>query len=88
MFTKTIKKIKIKIQEKIYILYHFFLDIQHKVAYINIRKGSFRHSILGEESVTIRDIAPKVSGYILERIGVFSLRLLSFHRLRSALLDS
>lgn len=75
-------------QEKIHILYHFFLDIQHKVAYIYIGKGSFRHSTLGEESVTMREVVPKVSKYILERISVFSLRLLSFHRLRTALLDS
>ena len=51
-------------------------------------KASFRYSILGEESVTMRAVVPKVSEYILERIGVFSLRLLSFHRLKTALLDS
>ena len=75
-------------QEKIHILYHFFLDIQDKVAYTIIWKESFRHSALGEESVTMREVVPKVSEYTLERIGVFSLRLLSFHRLRTALLDS
>lgn len=74
--------------EKIYILYHFFLDIQHKVAYIIIGKASFRHSTLGEEGVTMREVVPKVSEHILERISVFSLRLLSFHRLTTALLDS
>ncbi len=41
-------------QEKIYILYLFFLDIQHKVDYLSIEKMSFRHSTLGEESVTMR----------------------------------
>ncbi len=75
-------------QEKIYILYHFFLDIQHEVDYIIKRKVPFRHSTLGEESVTMREVVPKVSEYILERISVFSLRLLSFHRLKTALLDS
>ncbi len=75
-------------QEKIYILYHFFLDIQDKVAYTIDRKVVFRHSTLGEESFTMREVVPKVSEYILERISVFSLRLLSFHRLKTALLDS
>jgi hypothetical protein len=75
-------------QEKIYILYHFFLDIQDKVDYIIVGKASFRHSTFDEESVTMREVVPKVSKYILERISVFSLRLLSFHRLRTALLDS
>ena len=58
------------------------------LAYTIIVKASFRHSILDEESVTMREVVPKVSEYILERIGVFSLRLLSFHRLKTALLDS
>jgi hypothetical protein len=75
-------------QEKIYILYHFFLDIQDKVAYIIIKEALFRHSTLGEESVTMREVVPKISEYILKGISVFSLRLLSFHRLRTALLDS
>jgi hypothetical protein len=75
-------------QEKIYILYHFFLDIQDKVAYIIIVEALFRHSTLGEESVTMREVVPKISEYILKGISVFSLRLLSFHRLRTALLDS
>ncbi len=75
-------------QEKIYILYHFFLDILDEVAYTIIEKASFRHSTLGAERVTMREVAQKVLEYILERISAFSLRLLSFHRLRTALLDS
>ena len=75
-------------QEKIYILYPFFLDIQPEVVYTIIEKASFRHSTLGEESVTMWEVVPKVSEYILEGMGVFSLRLLSFHCLRTALLDS
>jgi len=67
--------------KKIYILYYFFLDIQHEVAYTITEKAFFRHSTLDEESVTMRKVVPKVSEYTLERIGVFSLRLLSFHRL-------
>jgi hypothetical protein len=75
-------------QEKIYILYHFFLDIQPEVVYTITEKASFRHSTLGEESVTMREVAPKLSEYIFKGISVSSLRLLSFHRLRTALLDS
>ena len=75
-------------QEKIYILYHFFLDILDEVAYTITKKAFFRHSTLGEESITMWEVVPKVSEYILERMGVFSLGLLSFHRLRTALLDS
>ena len=75
-------------QEKIYILYHFFLDIQHGVVYTITVKASFRHSTLDEKSVTMREVAPKVSEYTIERISVFSLRLLGFHRLKTALLDS
>jgi hypothetical protein len=75
------------LQKNLYVVF-FFLDIQDKVAYTIIQKAFFRHSTLGEESVKMREVVPKISEYILEGIGVFSLRLLSSQRLKTALLDS